>query len=178
MTQLTIEQTLLVIKQGDITREEVDAVVNAANSRLAGGGGVDGAIHRAGGPAIMKACREIGHCPTGEAVVTTAGDLPARYVIHTVGPVWRGGMFREADELASAYRESLGRAREFGVKTVALPAISTGAYGYPVEQAARIALKTIVHFIRQNPQVLSEVRIVLFSRPIYDAFASALEEFC
>jgi O-acetyl-ADP-ribose deacetylase (regulator of RNase III) len=129
--------------QGDITRMRVDAIVNAANTHLRGGGGVDGAIHRVGGPAIMEACREIGYCPVGEAVITTAGNLPSKYVIHTVGPVWRGGNRGEAQKLANCYSNSLKLAEKYGLKTIAFPNISTGVYGYPKKAAAQIAVEVI-----------------------------------
>jgi len=167
----------LELVQGDITAQTVDAIVNAANSHLAGGGGVDGAIHRAGGPTIIEETRRRypDGCPTGSAVITTAGDLPARYVIHAVGPVWRGGQQGEADLLAGAYRRSLELAAEHGCKTVALPAISCGVYGYPVDLASRIALVTAAEFLQQDPQ-LELVRFVLFSEGMLGAFAAALEE--
>ena len=147
-----------VIK-GDITKLETDAIVNAANSSLLGGGGVDGAIHRAGGPAILEECRKIGGCKTGQAVVTTAGNMPARIVIHTVGPVWNGGSKNEPELLASAYRNSLDRARENNVVTVAFPNISTGIYGYPKDKAARIAIDTVKNYPHDLPQ---EVIFVCF----------------
>lgn len=173
-------KTALELKQGDITEENVDAVVNAANSRLAGGGGVDGAIHRRGGPVIAEQCREIikriGRLETGRAVHTDAGDLPARYVIHTVGPIWRGGAAGEAELLASAYRSSLDVARELGVKTIAFPSISTGAYGYPVEEAAAVALKAVIDYVKQHPDLFDEVRFVLFDSRTFDAYRKALQE--
>ena len=148
--ELVVNKTRLVLIQGDITRQATDAIVNAANSGLMGGGGVDGAIHRAGGPAIMEECRKIrgkiGRLPAGQAVITTGGRLKARHVIHTVGPVWHGGTSGEAETLASAHRESLKLAAEKGLKSVSFPAISTGAYGYPMEAAARIALETAMDF--------------------------------
>jgi O-acetyl-ADP-ribose deacetylase (regulator of RNase III) len=131
------------VVQGDLTRETVDAVVNAANEALAPGGGVCGAIHRRGGPAIAAECARIGHCPTGGAVATTAGDLPARFVIHAVGPVWRGGGAGEAELLASAYRSSLDEAARVGARSVAFPAISTGIYGYPLEAATAVAVAAV-----------------------------------
>ncbi|MDR7520592.1 MAG: O-acetyl-ADP-ribose deacetylase [Armatimonadota bacterium] len=168
----------LTLVRGDITTQEVDAIVNAANSRLVGGGGVDGAIRRAGGPAIEEECAAIrarqGGCPTGSAVITGAGRLPARYVIHAVGPVWQGGGHGEADLLASAYRASLALAARQGARTVAFPSISTGAYGYPVEQAARIALRTVAEVLKE--QAFDEVRFVLFSQKDYDAYAEALRD--
>ncbi len=172
----TIGGTRVVLVEGDITAQRVDAIVNAANSRLAGGGGVDGAIHRRGGPSIMEECRRIGGCPTGSAVVTGAGNLPARWVIHAVGPVWSGGRRGEDDLLASAWRESLERAREIGARTVAFPSLSTGAYRFPVDRAARIALATVRDWLEAHPGELDEVRIVLFDRPTLDAWKEALDE--
>jgi O-acetyl-ADP-ribose deacetylase (regulator of RNase III) len=165
--------------RGDITREETDAIVNAANSSLLGGGGVDGAIHRAGGPAILAECKAIranqGECPPGEAVVTTGGRLPARYVIHTVGPVWRGGDRREPEILASCYRISLRLAVENGVRSIAFPSISTGAYGYPVEKAAPVALSTVAAFLRMEKLAPGLVRFVLFDAGTLRAYHEALE---
>jgi len=158
-------ETRLVALHGDITRQEVDAIVNAANPGLAGGGGVDGAIHRAGGPAILEECRRIvaqrGRLPTGQAVITTGGLLPARWVIHTVGPVWRGGTAGEDGLLYRAYQSCLALAAEHGLATIAFPAISTGAYGFPKARAARIALEAVSAFLRNKP--FEEVRFVLFS---------------
>jgi O-acetyl-ADP-ribose deacetylase (regulator of RNase III) len=143
------------VQQGDITKIKADAIVNAANTSLLGGGGVDGAIHRAGGPEILEACRKIvarqGGCPTGEAVITTAGKLPVSYVIHTVGPVWNGGNKGEAEKLASCYRNSLKLAQENDCQTVAFPNISTGVYGYPKKEAAEIAVKETVAFSGKKP---------------------------
>jgi O-acetyl-ADP-ribose deacetylase (regulator of RNase III) len=161
---------------GDITQQHTDAIVNAANSRLAGGGGVDGAIHRVGGPTIMTETRQHypGGCATGNAVITGAGALPARYVIHAVGPVWRGGQHNEEPLLASAYRCSLEVAVAHGCRSIALPSLSTGAYGYPVPRAARTALHTVMTFLQaqQQPQ---HVCFVLFDAAIYAAYAAALE---
>ena len=158
--------TLSIIR-GDITRQVVDAIVNAANQSLVGGGGVDGAIHRAGGPEIMRDCDRIrqarGGCATGGAVVTTAGRLCAKAVIHTVGPRYRDGTSGEAELLASCYRSSLARARESGFRTVAFPSVSTGIYGYPIEEAAEIAVSTIVDELDLTPEAFDEVRMVLFS---------------
>ena len=170
--------TRIVLKRGDITEETVDVVVNAANSSLLGGGGVDGAIHAAGGPSILEECRVIlaarGSCPTGEAVVTTAGALPASWVVHTVGPIWRGGDAEEPRLLARCYRESLERAREKGARTIAFPSISTGAYGYPVAEAARVALGAVQSWVRENAG-LEEIRCVLFSDAVLATYRAALE---
>jgi len=171
-----INQASLAIVRGDITRERVDAIANAANERLIGGGGVDGAIHRAGGPAIAVECSAIrakhGGCPTGRAVITTGGNLPAKHVIHTVGPVWKGGTAGEPELLASCYRESLGLALEHRIKTIAFPSISTGVYGYPVAQAATTALNAVKQFLVEHDG-LAEVRFVLFDDATYDAYEDA-----
>jgi O-acetyl-ADP-ribose deacetylase len=163
--------------QGDITRIAADAIVNAANSSLAGGGGVDGAIHRAGGPEVMADLeRRYGRgrrCPTGGAVVSDAGRLPARIVIHAVGPVWRGGSAGEAELLASAYRTSLDAAAHEGARTVAFPSISTGIYGYPVDLAAPVALETVDAWIAEHPDALDSVTFVLFSTDTLEAFERA-----
>jgi O-acetyl-ADP-ribose deacetylase (regulator of RNase III) len=167
--------TTLTLVQGDITRESVDAIVNAANSSLLGGGGVDGAIHRRGGPAILQECRKLrasGYgegLPTGQAVATTAGELDARWVIHTVGPVWAATDDR-SELLASCYRESLRIADELGARTVAFPAISTGVYGWPIDDGARIAVETV----RGTDTSVEEVRFVLFDQRAYEAFAAQL----
>lgn len=157
-----IGDTVISLVRGDITKEEAEAIVNAANSALAGGGGVDGAIHRAGGPKIMEECRKIGGCPTGQAVITAGGNLKARYVIHTVGPVYRDGRSEEAELPASTYRNSLKIAAEKGIKSISFPSISTGAYGYPINKAARIALRTVIDFIKSHKSP-GLVRFVLFS---------------
>ena len=136
--------------QGDITRLKVDAIVNAANSGLRGGGGVDGAIHRAGGPAILEECRKIGSCPTGSAVITTAGNLPGKYVIHAVGPIWSGGNKQEADLLENAYKNSLKLALKHDLRSIAFPNISTGVYGFPKELAAEIAVNSVQEFLEDN----------------------------
>jgi O-acetyl-ADP-ribose deacetylase (regulator of RNase III) len=177
--ELVVNKTRLVLIRGDITRQATDAIVNAANSGLMGGGGVDGAIHRAGGPAIMEECRRIrdriGRLPAGQAVITTGGKLKARYVIHTVGPVWHGGISGEAETLASAHRESLKLASEKGLKSISFPAISTGAYGYPMEAAARIALETAMDFAEQKTS-LKEVAFVLFDDYSFQVYADTLRE--
>ena len=164
---------------GDITLQAVDAIVNAANSSLLGGGGVDGAIHRGAGPSLLEECRRIrreqlpGGLPAGEAVITGAGRLPARYVIHTVGPIWQGGDAREPEVLASCYRSSLRLAAEHGLASVAFPSISTGAYGYPVAEAARTALRTVRDVLEQgNPVRL--VRFVLFGHADFATYSAAL----
>lgn len=181
MHELAIGARSLAIVRGDITRIPADAIVNAANSALAGGGGVDGAIHRAGGPAIMADLRaRYGpnrHCPTGSAVITGAGDLPARWVIHAVGPVWRGGGAGEAELLASAYRSSLRLAAEAGARTVTFPAISCGIYGYPLPEGARVALTTVHDVLAAGgPDVpIERATFVLFSADTFDAFALELE---
>jgi O-acetyl-ADP-ribose deacetylase (regulator of RNase III) len=157
----------LEVVRGDITEQALDAIVNAANSSLLGGGGVDGAIHRAAGPALIEECRRLGGCETGDAKATGAGRLPARWVIHTVGPVWRGGAAGEPDLLASCYRRSLEVAQEVGARSVAFPAISCGIYGYPIAEAARVAVDTV------RAHELDLVRFVLFNGETYDAFAAA-----
>ena len=173
--EIKIDGATLSLVRGDITDESTDAIVNAANSRLAGGGGVDGAIHRAGGPEIMKECRAIGGCPTGSAVITSGGRLKARHVIHAVGPVYRGGGHGEAELLAGAYKRSLELATENGLKSIAFPSISTGAYGYPVEDASRIALGTVMDFLKKHSGI-KLVRFVLFSEKDFNAYRTALEE--
>jgi O-acetyl-ADP-ribose deacetylase (regulator of RNase III) len=175
----TFGNTRVTLVAGNITTQEVDAVVNAANSSLMGGGGVDGAIHNAGGPEIKAACREIaeahGPLPPGHAVATTAGRLPARRVIHTVGPVWRGGTSGEDQTLADAYRSSLAVAREEKARTVAFPSISTGAYGYPIDRAAAVALATVRMDLEAHPGSLDEVRFVLWGQRALQAYEAALK---
>jgi O-acetyl-ADP-ribose deacetylase (regulator of RNase III) len=172
--RVMIGRTALELVRGDITLEKTDAIVNAANSSLMGGGGVDGAIHRAGGPRILEECREIrarsGRLPTGGAVATTGGDLSARYVIHTVGPVWKGGTAGEPEKLAACYRNSLAIAVEKGLESIAFPSISTGAYGYPVERAAGTALSAVAAFLREEKPPLETVRFVLFSESDLEAY--------
>lgn len=174
--RVTILITTLELCQGDITAEPVDAIVNAANPRLAGGGGVDGAIHQAGGPTIMAetAQRYPDGCPTGSAVISAAGRLPARHVIHAVGPVWQGGKANEPALLAGAVRRSLELAVEAKCQSLALPALSTGAYGYPVDLAAQVTLATTLQHLREH-QAPALVRIVLFASGPYGAFVSTLE---
>lgn len=178
MTSRLFGATRVELTRGDITHETVDAIVNAANSSLMGGGGVDGAIHRAGGPAILEDCRRIrerqGPLPAGQAVITGAGRLPCRHVIHTVGPVWAGGEGDEAETLARCYRNSLALAAAQGLRSVAFPSISTGIYGYPVAQAAAVALRTAKEVLEAGSP-LELVRWVLFSDPDLQAYARALE---
>jgi len=168
--------TQIRIIHGDITHQVVDAIVNAANSGLLGGGGVDGAIHQCGGPAILEACRTIRRLqypdglPPGEAVSTTAGHLAARRVIHTVGPVWAGGHGGEPEVLASAYRKSLEESRAHGLRSIAFPAISTGVYGYPQRPAARIAINTVLEFVSRSPDAFDEIRFVLFSKAAMEIY--------
>jgi O-acetyl-ADP-ribose deacetylase (regulator of RNase III) len=173
--EVTVNKSRIVLVQGDITTESTDAIVNAANSRLAGGGGVDGAIHAAGGAAIMAECRAIGGCPTGEAVITTAGKLKAKYVIHTVGPIYRGGTHGEDKLLASAYRKSLELASKKGIRSVSFPSISTGAYGYPIREAARVALGTVIKHLTNHGDV-ELVRFVLFGAVDLEVYEAALKE--
>ena len=169
------------IIRGDITEQETDAIVNAANSSLMGGGGVDGAIHRKGGPKILEECKRIRRTqwpdglPTGKAVITTGGNLKAKYVIHTVGPVWRGGKHGEAELLADAYRNSLKLAVSKGIRTISFPAISTGAYGYPMEEAAEVALKTVRDFLEDEDK-LDEVVFVLFTESAYKVYERKARE--
>ncbi len=175
--QVTIASTRLELLQGDITDQVVDAIVNAANSGLAGGGGVDGAIHAKGGPTIMEETRRLypAGCPTGSAVISSGGRLKAKYVIHAVGPVWHGGKNREQELLAGAYRRSLELAAEHGCKSIALPALSTGAYGYPLEEGCRVAMGAVCEFARRNAG-LDVVRFVLFNGVALAAFGKALSE--
>jgi len=176
--QVTVNQAKLVLVQGDITRQSTDAIVNAANSSLMGGGGVDGAIHRAGGPDILEECKRIvarhGPLPTGQAVITKGGNLKAKYVIHTVGPVWHGGRGGEPELLASAYRESLKLAAEKGLKGIAFPSISTGAYGYPIDKAAGVALDTVVSFLKERETSVTEVDFVLYDSRAFEVYAAVL----
>jgi O-acetyl-ADP-ribose deacetylase len=173
--EVKVGTSTLELVEGDITGQDTDAIVNAANDALLPGGGVDGAIHRAGGPAIEAECRQWGGCPTGEARITTAGNLKARYVIHTVGPIYQDGGHGEPELLASCYRESLKLASAQGIKSLAFPSISTGVYGYPMGGAARIALKTVTGYLAHHPEI-ERVRLVLFSRAAYEVFTQALQE--
>jgi len=184
-TSKNICGTTVSLCRGDITRQTVDVIVNAANSSLLGGGGVDGAIHKAGGPAILEECLQIrkmqGGCQAGSAVITSGGKLAAQYVIHTVGPIWRGGKGNEESVLASAYKSCLAIALDYALKTIAFPSISTGAYGYPVDQAARVALAATSQFLKAKeseakPTPFEEVRFVLFDPASLTAYQSALED--
>ncbi|MFA5506165.1 MAG: O-acetyl-ADP-ribose deacetylase [Vulcanimicrobiota bacterium] len=157
--------------QGDITRIAVDGIVNAANARLAGGGGVDGAIHRVGGPTIMQECRKIGGCPVGQAVLTTAGALPAKYVLHTVGPIWQSGDHNEDELLASCYRQCLRLAREYDLTSISFPSISTGVYGFPIKRAAVIALSTVKEHLQPS---MKTVKFVCFSAADLKVYQDAL----
>jgi O-acetyl-ADP-ribose deacetylase (regulator of RNase III) len=176
--KVQINSTEVELVQGDIVLQQVDALVNAANTRLAGGGGVDGAIHRAGGPAIMQESRRRypEGCPTGDAVVTGAGQLQARYVIHAVGPVYSTGKAGEPEKLANAYRRCLEVALANGCASMAFPSLSTGAYRYPTSEAAPIALRTVVQFIRDHPGALRVIRFVLFDQETLGIYGTALEQ--
>ena len=175
-----VNSRALLLLEDDITIRSTEAIVNAANSSLMGGGGVDGAIHRAGGPAVLEECKRIvkkqGKLPTGKAVITTGGNLKARYVIHTVGPVWQSGKRNEAELLASSYRESLKLAEENNISSISFPSISTGAYGYPVYEAAKVALKTVISFLKDEASSIKEIAFVLYDNKTFDAYRAALSE--
>ena len=175
--QIEINRSRLELVEGDITKQDTDAIVNAANPSLLGGGGVDGAIHRAGGPEILAECRTLGGCATGDAKITTGGRLAARHVIHTVGPVyWREGAEQAASLLASAYRRSLEVAAEHNLHSVAFPSISTGAYGYPLDEAAPVALRSVIDYLAAHDGPVWLVRLVLYGRQAYQAYEEALAQ--
>jgi len=175
MNSEEVKKGRIQIARGDITKLDVDAIVNAANATLLGGGGVDGAIHRTAGPELLAECRTLGGCRPGEAKITSGYDLPARFVIHTVGPIWRGGKDDEARTLANCYRNSLRLAVENEIKTLAFPAISCGAFGYPIDQAARVALKTTREFLAISSEV-QKVIFVVWGEDVYDAYRNALQK--
>lgn len=164
----------ITVVEGDITRQRVDAVVNAANPSLLGGGGVDGAIHRAAGPGLLAECRTLGGCPTGEARITKGYNLPATWIIHTAGPVWRGGTRGEDDLLASCYRGCFALAVEHGIRTIAFPAISTGIYGFPLDRATRIAVTETLRFLTGNP-AMEEIRFTCFGAATYRLYRATVD---
>ena len=178
--QYSLGKTRITLVQGNITAQETDAIVNAANSSLLGGGGVDGAIHRAGGPAILEECKQIrarqGQCKAGNAVITCGGNLKARWVVHTVGPVWQGGNSNEDKILASAYANSLVQALDAGARSVSFPSISTGAYGYPVELAAKVAVQELKNFVLSHPDAFDELCFVLFDQNSFAVYKQAASE--
>ena len=175
MREISVGDTRIELVRGDITEQETDAIVNAANTSLLGGGGVDGAIHRRGGPSILAECKKLGGCPTGEAKITGGGNLRAKYVIHTVGPVYRDGACGERELLARAYRRSLEAAAERRITSLAFPSVSTGAYGFPIAAAARVALGTVLEFLREHAG-MTLVRFVLFSDADLAAYEAALAD--
>jgi O-acetyl-ADP-ribose deacetylase (regulator of RNase III) len=173
--EIKINKGILSLVEGDITKQETEAIVNAANKSLRGGGGVDGAIHRAGGPRILDECIKIGGCETGEAVITTGGNLKAQYVIHTVGPIYRDGNHNEPGLLENAYRNSLKRASEQGIKSIAFPSISTGAYKYPLDSAAEIALKTAIMYLKEHTDI-ELILFVLFGHKTLEVYEKILKQ--
>jgi len=172
--EIKINKGILSIIEGDITKQDTEAIVNSANKSLRGGGGVDGAIHRAGGTKILEECIQIGGCETGEAVITTGGNLKAKYVIHTVGPIYKDGRHNEPMLLENAYKNSLRLASSKGIKTIAFPSISTGAYGYPIEDAAEIALKTVANYLKEHTDI-EAIRFVLFGQNAYEIYEQVLK---
>jgi O-acetyl-ADP-ribose deacetylase len=180
LNELIIAKTTIILLKGDITELETDAIVNAANSGLMGGGGVDGAIHRVGGGRILEECRKIiahiGRLDTGKAVITTGGNLKAKYVIHTVGPIWKGGRSGERELLARSYTESLKLAGAYKLASIAFPSISTGAYGYPVAEAARTALDSIVNYLKEKDTSLKTIKLVLYDSTALDIYLKIISE--
>jgi len=172
--EVKINKSTLSLVEGDITKQDSEAIVNAANKTLRGGGGVDGAIHRAGGPKILEECIKIGSCATGEAVITAGGNLKAKYVIHTVGPIYKDGKHNEPKLLENAYRNSLKLASSKGIKSIAFPSISTGVYGYPLKEAAEIALKTAITYLKEYTEI-SLIRFVLFGQKTYEVYEKVLK---
>lgn len=177
LVKIKIKNSILELICGDITKQETEAIINAANETLLGGGGVDGAIHRAGGPKILEECKKIGGCKTGDAKITTGGNLKARYVIHTVGPIWRGGGEGEDKLLAGCYKRSLEVAEENNIKSISFPSISTGAYRFPVDSASKIALKTVVDYLKGNTKI-ERVVFVLFDEKTLEIYKGALNSIC
>lgn len=175
MMKVNINKSILELIEGDITEQETDAIVNAANTSLLGGGGVDGAIHNAGGPKILEECKKLGRCPTGEARITTGGNLKARHVIHTVGPIYSGGKQCKSKLLADAYSSSINLASKYKLKSVSFPSISTGAYGYPINEASTIALKTVIDYLKTHTDI-ELVRFVLYGQKAYQVYEKALQE--
>lgn len=175
-SSVTINRSVVQLIQGDITAQDTDAIVNAANTTLLGGGGVDGAIHRAGGPKILEECKKIGGCPTGEARITTGGNLTAKYVVHTVGPVYSGGKGREEELLSNTYKNSLNLVSQHKLKSVSFPSISTGAYRYPIHEAAEIAVKTVIDYVSTHTDI-ALIRFVLFSAADFDVYQDVLGKF-
>lgn len=171
--EVRVQASVLELVEGDITQQETEAIVNAANSSLLGGGGVDGAIHRAAGPELLAECRTLGGCPVGEARLTKGYRLKAKFVIHGVGPIYSGSS-RDAEQLISVHQHALQLASEHGISSVAFPAISTGAYGYPMEEAASIALATVINYLRQHPEI-TLVRFVLFGQRAFQTYGAALK---
>jgi O-acetyl-ADP-ribose deacetylase (regulator of RNase III) len=177
-TNITVGKTKISLFQGDITKQNTEAIVNAANSSLMGGGGVDGAIHRAGGAEILAECRriiaQIGSLDTGKAVITRGGNLNAKYIIHTVGPLWHGGNRGESELLTSAYQECLKLAVAYKLKSISFPSISTGAYGYPMSEATKVAIDAVAQFLQENPTELEQIVCVLYDSNAYQTYAKAL----
>jgi O-acetyl-ADP-ribose deacetylase (regulator of RNase III) len=165
----------LMIVEGDITKQEVEAIVNAANNSLRGGGGVDGAIHRAAGPQLLEECKTLGGCATGDAKITKGYNLAAKWVIHTVGPIWKGGSYGEEELLGRCYQRCLDLVEQYSIKTVAFPSISTGAYSFPIEQASRIAVREIKKFLQRNNSV-EKIVVVCFGKKVYDCYLRAVKE--